>query len=248
MSRYTSLISDYPAKGRIYESASYCVVSFGVIPYLMSFFGWGFQLDENLKMWSQIGYYIINFLAAIIIFRRYLKDSFFYVQLEPRKFAGKVADGVVLMLMVAAVAVGIGAAMDNSLLMQSAAPTTEFELFALPSVIISRQPVLGMLCMVLLTPFSTSLLYYATGFARTCSSKPVRAYLQIALLSAVPRIVNALTFWSAEEQILLYLAHLPIHLIACRTYQKADSVWAPIAAHMVVNLIASIAMLFVFVL
>jgi hypothetical protein len=54
----------------------------------------------------------------------------------------------------------------------------------------------------------------------------------------VPYIVNALTFWAWSEELILYLVHLPIHFIACRIYQKTDTVWAPIFTLMLANLIS----------
>ena len=42
MSKKTALISDYPTRGRIYSSASYCFCCIGIAPLLLSFFGLGF--------------------------------------------------------------------------------------------------------------------------------------------------------------------------------------------------------------
>lgn len=245
MSKHKSLISDYPTKGRVYASAGYCFFGFGLGPLLLTFFGVGFELTVAEEIWAQIIFYIVNAVAAICIFRRYLWDSFsYYVQLYFREFIARVADGVVLTLMVAGVVYGIGTWAKSPLAMQGVLPIVEVNLFALPSAIIENHLILGMICMVFITPFSTSLLYYATGFARTCSHNPVRAYLLMAFILAIPGIVNALTFWPWEEEIILYLVQLPIHLIACRTYQKADTIWAPIVSHMIVNLLASLMYLF----
>lgn len=58
----------------------------------------------------------------------------------------------------------------------------------------------------------------------------------MAIILAVPRAMNALTFWPLDQEVLLYLAQLPLHMIACYAYQKADTVWAPIAVHTAANL------------
>lgn len=244
MSKCKSLITDYPERGSVFASLFYGIVSFAVGPFMLTFFGFGLQLDLSARIWIQFFYHLANALVVIYIFKEHLKDTFIYVQTEPRKFIARVADGVVLVLMAAAVVYGIGYKLENPFVMQGVLPTKEKDLFVLPSVMLAQQPIIGVLCMVLVTPFSTTLLYYATAFASTCSHNPIRAYIQMVFLLVIPGIVNGLTFWPMEEELILFAAQLPIHLLACRTYQKADSVWAPIATHMVVNLIACIALLF----
>ena len=45
--------------------------------------------------------------------------------------------------------------------------------------------------------------------------------------------------WRGEGGYMLqiYLMQLPIHLLACWSYHKADTIWAPIATHAIVNLL-----------
>ena len=240
MSRDKAAVIDCPEKSNVISSICYGGVSLVVAPYLLSFFGLGFELDRNMQSWVQFAYYTINCLVMVFIFKDYLLDTFFYIQMELRQFIARVADGAVLILLVSAVIYGIGHKMGNPLVMQGIIPTTEVELFALPSVLMEQEPVWAVLCLVIMTPVTTSLLYYATGFASTYNKSALRAYIQMALILAIPNIVNGLTFWPMEEEIILYAVQLPVHLLACRTYQKADSIWAPIATHMIVNLIACV--------
>ena len=240
MSKYSVYMTDYPEKLNIYASASYGFFSFALAPCVLSFLGLGFRLSSDLQIVCQLGYYLANFLIAVLIFLPYLRESFFYVTTEPRKFIKNVSAGAALILGLAIVAVGLGILFNSPLVAFSMLPAAEVTLFAIPTAVIENQPFWGVLCMVLLTPFSISLLYYATGFAYTCSDNPARAYIQVILITAVPYIVNALTFWVWYEELILYLLHLPVHLIACRVYQKSDTIWAPIATHMAVNLITCI--------
>ena len=48
----------------------------------------------------------------------------------------------------------------------------------------------------------------------------------------------------AQLQIPLFLLNLPIHLIACWSYQKADTVWAPLATLSIFNLVTSLLNIF----
>ncbi len=240
MRKGKTAVIDCPEKSSIISSICYGVVSLVVAPYLISFFGLGFELDRNMQAWVQFAYYTINCLVMVFIFKDYLLDTFFYIRMDLRQFIASVGDGMVLIGIVSTVIYAIGYKMGDPIIMQGIIPTTEVELFVLPSVLIDQQPVWAVLCLAIVTPVTTSLLYYATGFASTYNKSALRAYIQMALILAIPNVVNGLTFWQMDEELILYAIQLPIHLIACRTYQKADSVWAPIATHMAVNLIACI--------
>ena len=88
------------------------------------------------------------------------------------------------------------------------------------------------------SPVAVSCLFYATAFAPVGCRRPWLAYPVVALLIAFPRICNGMTCWNPTEELVLYLAQLPMHLLACWSYQKTDTVWAPIAVHAAANLIA----------
>lgn len=243
MNRYQSFMTDCPEKESIYASVSYCTFSFALIPYFLSLFGIGFDLNSSWQLWIDFGYHILNFLVAVCLFRGHLGYSFLNVSMDPKKFLKITLPGAFLMLAVGVLAFIAGVLLNNVLLSQCALPITEMDLFSLSSVLVTEKPILGTVCMVLLTPFTTSLLYYATGFAPVCNNRPWLAYLVTAVFLAIPRIINAVTFWIPSEQFMLYLVQLPIHLIACRLYQKSDTVWAPILAHMLVNLVVCILLL-----
>jgi membrane protease YdiL (CAAX protease family) len=56
----------------------------------------------------------------------------------------------------------------------------------------------------------------------------------------IPAIVDIL--WRGDAPFVLtgYLVHLPIHLLACWSYQKTDNVWTPILSLVTTNLLLSI--------
>ena len=118
-------------------------------------------------------------------------------------------------------------------------PLAEVDLFTLSSYVIIMNPIFGTVCMAVLVPFSISCLYYATSFAPVCCSRPWLAYIVVAVVIAFPRVCNGLTYWLPMEELILYLVQLPMHLLACWSYQKTDTVWAPIAVHALTNLVTS---------
>ena len=108
MSKCKALITDCPDKRNVLASVFYGIVSFVVGPFWLCFFGFGLELNPTIRIWVQFAYYIVNCLVIIFIYKEYLQDAFMYVQMEPRKFVARVADGVVLILMASAIVYGIG--------------------------------------------------------------------------------------------------------------------------------------------
>ena len=97
------------------------------------------------------------------------------------------------------------------------------------TVLAAGDPLSTINSLSLVGPVITAGLFYATAFAPLCvAGHRFGAYIGVAALTALPRLITASTFWGGWKEGLLYLTQLPIHLIACWTYQKTDSVWAPI--------------------
>jgi hypothetical protein len=114
--------------------------------------------------------------------------------------------------------------------------------------IVYAQPLIGTFCMALLTPFAISGMYYATAFAPICVNRPWLAYIMVAVYLLVPRLLYALNWWLLSEEIMLYLVQLPIHLIACWSYQKTDTIWAPICSLAIVNLVTGLGLVLLYML
>ena len=127
-------------------------------------------------------------------------------------------------------------------------PITEMDLFSLSGNIVCANPLFVTVCMVLLTPITTSCLYYGIGFTHAHNVHPALGYLAVAAVTAFPRLCNAVTYWNPTEQLILYLAHLPVHMIACWAYRRTDSILTPIAVHMITNLVACLLLIAVLVL
>ena len=238
MSKYGSFMTDQPEKRTVYASISYCFFSLVLIPAILGFVGLGFDLKRSHLLWIEIIYHVLNCLVAVALFFGHMKDTLYCVSLDPKRFWKITLIGAACMLAVRALFyISGGRLLGNSVSIMGVLPPTESDLFFLSGALVMEKPILGTVCVVLLAPLATSLLYYATCFAPICNDRPWLAYIVTAIFLAIPRAVHALTFWSPSEELSLYLVQLPIHLIACRVYQKADTVWAPIFAHMIANLI-----------
>ena len=69
----------------------------------------------------------------------------------------------------------------------------------------------------------------------------------VAGITLIPPIVNILWRGDAAFVLIGYLVQLPIHLLACWSYQKTDNPWTPLITLVIINLLTSIVPPFVFV-
>lgn len=233
---------DRPEKTMSIAGLIYGVICFYTLPFLALFFSGGFQDDASLS-WFELVYHAINFAVAVLLFRTYLKDSWFYVQYNIGPFCKVVAVcvGLIIVYVTALYVLAIVLMSDNVLFgAYGSLPLVEMELFNLTENFVYVNPVGGLLSALVLAPVTMSCIYYASSFAPVCVEHPWLAYLAVTVVLAVPRALSALTFWQLDQNLILYLAQLPIHWIACYAYQKTDTVWGAIATHVVANAVASV--------
>lgn len=240
MGRNFTTLMERPDNGNIFASLIYEVVAFFSLPFLLLLVLNGTFGTTSTTALLEILYHGFNFFVAVFIYREYLTDTFADIHHNFSHLLKTSSRCIVAILMFALVLHSLFAFSGDaiSLTAYGALPLAEVDLFILPSSVIFARPVMGIACMVVLAPVAVSCLFYATVFAPICYTRPVLAYLAMAVFLAFPRFCNAATFWEPTSQWVLYFTQLPIHLMACRSYQKADSIWAPILTLSVVNGVA----------
>lgn len=234
-----------PESGQIGASLFYSILAFFSLPFILLLFMQGSFGNEQVTGIVEIVYHVINFLVAVCIYRAYMVESFELVRDDRKGFMRTVSFSAALILFIACVLHALFGYSEGllSLSAYGTLPLAEMELFTLSSNLILINPIWGTVCMVILAPVTVSCLYYAAVFAPICCKKPWLAYLVMALFIAFPRYCNAATFWDPATEWTLFFTQLPLHLIACWSYQKTDSIWAPILTHMIVNTVSCVLIL-----
>jgi hypothetical protein len=105
-----------------------------------------------------------------------------------------------------------------------------------PAWVIAQAPVVGTVCFAILTPFAVAGMFYATAFAPVCCKVRWLGYLTVAVLLLLPVGFKILWRGDAVFTMIIYLVRLPIHWIACWSYQKTSNIWVPIGTLALVNL------------
>ena len=230
--------------GHIFAAFAYWFPAFILLPFIFTLApSVGLQSTYSLS-WVDCIFCAINSIAVALILKEHLKDSLFFIQLHARSFAGTIGIAVGFMVLWLVIVFDIGIAIGDWYLVVNNFPLTPMILHVVPGVMASNLPIWGTLCIALLVPFAITGLFYAPGFAPVCKNKPWLAYLCVAFVILLPAAFYIFWRGNAVDVMTLYILQLPIHLIACWSYQKTDSVWAPVVSLSIINLLTSLVNIF----
>ena len=231
---------DCPDKQIYISGLIYSVVSFFTFPFLLLFFS--FNLNDAVALvWYELIYHAINFGVVLKLFREYLAGAFDLFGVRRKEIFAAVKPAVLAILAV----IGLWYLLARltgwepfTIALLGSLPLSEMDIFLLSADIPYLNPIPGTIAMVLLSPLVCSCLYYSVAFVPAYNVRPWLGYLLVVLFLAFPRLCNAFTHWDPTTEMILYFSQLPIHLIACWSYKKADSVCAPILVLTITNLLA----------
>lgn len=232
-------MDDQPEKGMPFAALAYWLFAFCAIPTFMPLLADGLWDNWKFSSWLDFVYHAVNAIVVVVMFKSYFGESFFHVQLDPGGFFKTV--GVALLLMLGVMLV---LQFEVGINVIDAYPINEMSVAVTSGVMVGQLPVFGTLCHTLFTPVAVVGLFYTVGFAPMCCRKTWLGYLAVTLLLLIPDAFEILWRGAAELVIFLYLLQLPIHWIACWSYQKANTVWAPLATLAAFNLMASLLNIF----
>lgn len=235
MKRLFPPMNDRPDKWMPAALLAYWVLAFQVIPSIMPLIGAGLWEDLQFASWLDFIYHAINAFVVVAMLKAYAWDSLLNVQLEPGKFFKTVGVALLLMLILA-----LGLQFGLGLYVFDAYPINEMSVAVSSGLMVEQLPVFGTLCHTLFTPVAVVGLFYAAVFAPLCCRKTWLGYLLVTLLMLLINVLDILWRGDAEYVMFVFLLQLPIHWIACWSYQKTDTVWAPLATLSIFNLITSL--------
>ena len=230
-----------PEKIQIFALIPCWVLFFVLIPMYMPLLGLGLWDQVEMSVWLEIGYHAVNGIVMLFLMGSYLKEEWFMVTTDVGYYLKHVALTVGLIvgaeLLLLEILARCGFNMREIL---ECLPVAETFISHTPLFTIELEPIFGTIALSVFAPISICAFFYCLGFAPVCYNKPWLAYLCIAVITLIPPIINIL--WRDEAAFWLsgYLIHLPIHLLACWSYQKTDNVWTPIVSLAITNLLAAI--------
>ena len=203
--------------------------------------GLGIWDQSEISIWLEIVYHVANGFLLLLVIGSYLKDEWFMVTTDVRFYFNHVM--ITVGLIAAAEFALLGALYlggFNIIDALECLPITEMPVSHTPLATIGVQPIIGTLVLSVFSPISICGLFYCLGFAPICYKKPWLAYLCIAVITLIPPIVDIL--WRDDDiwAVFHYLMSLPVHLLACWSYQKTDNPWTPLLSVATANLLISV--------
>ena len=238
MNRIFPSMCSKPEKRQIFALIPCWIWVFVLIPMFMPFLGLGLWEKWETSVWLEIGYHVLNGCAMLLVMGGYLKEEWFMVTTDMGHYLKHVALTVGLIMGTELLLIGtllLGGFHFASLL--ECLPAVEMSVSHTPLFMLYLQPICGTVVLSVFTPISICVLFYCFGFAPICCQKPWAAYLCVGAITLIPSIVDIL--WRGDVAFVLvgYLVRLPIHLLACWSYQKTDNVWTPMVSLAVTNLL-----------
>ena len=247
MSKLFPSMNSKPETIKIFLLAGGYVWIFVLVPLFMPFLGLGLWEDWENSAWLEIGYHVLNGLVMLFLIGDYLKDEWFMVTMDFRFYLKHMALTVGLMVGTTLLILGEWYVCGlNPEYLANGMPVVEMFVSHTPGFLVSLKPLFGTLALSLFSPFCICALFYCCVFAPVCCRKPWLAYVCVALVTLIPPIVNIIWRGDALYVLCAYAFNLPVHLLACWSYQKTDNVWTPLVSLMVSNLLMSVVPMLMF--
>ena len=241
MNKLFPSMTSKPEKIQIFAIIPCWIWVFVLLPMFMPFLGLGLWEQWDLSVWLEIGYHVANGILMLVIMLSYLKEEWFMVTTDVSHYlkhvlltVGLIA-GAELLLLDALFICGVN--IDDML---EYLPIVEMSVSHTPLFTVELQPIFGTVALSVFAPISICALFYCLGFAPVCDHKPWLAFLCVAAITLIPPVIDILWRGEAAFELGGYLVQLPVHLLACWSYQKTDNVWTPMLSLAITNLIASI--------
>lgn len=175
-------------------------------------------------------YFIVNFLAVAILFRRYLIASLSVIGRHFWPFLQAIVLGLAfyyLLTWLLSIVFGL-------LNLSPQSPNNDF----VAGLVTSYQGAM-VVCTVLLAPLVEETLSRGLIFSNLYRKSRIGAYVASTLVFSV---IHVISFWGQlgwAQALLSSLSYAPAGIALAWTYEKSGTIWASIAVHGVINAVAT---------
>lgn len=223
----------------------FCILGWGIfafwlLPFIMTLVAWDSWENAKIVAWIEWVYHLINALVLVPIVKEALSDGILFLQVDKKNFFGTVfaAFGAMVVYILFIAQPLSRFVFQRNLL--DVIPVSEFTMTMTAGYMVTNIPVPGLLCVTAVVPFSVTAMYYVTGFAPVCCRNRWLGYLTVSGLLLLPALFDFI--WRGDVSFVFheYLIRLPIHWIACWSYQKTDNIWMPVFSLAAVNFATSL--------
>jgi membrane protease YdiL (CAAX protease family) len=203
-----------------------------VLPFVITLVNFlcGNPLSES---WLNVVYFIINFLAVGVIFRRYLLENLRIAVENPFRCLRSAAVGIVAYWLL-------------SYVVQIFIIVVRPDFFNVNDAYISDmvQENYTFLAFgtVLLVPVAEEALYRGLIFGQIYNRNRLAAYIISSVVFAAIHVISYIGLYEPIHLMLCLLQYLPAGLCLGWAYANSDTIWAPILMHITINQISILSM------
>ena len=218
-------LSIYMTKRETILGFAYLIIQFMILPLVISGAIALFSLDFTEGQLNLL-YYIINFSAVAVIFRKFLWQNLERMSANPPRFFWGVLLGLGRYLVM------------NTLLamalLEIAPDFVNANDTAIAEMVRTELPLIAT-GTILLVPLAEESLFRGLIFGNLYKKTPVMAYVISTVAFSAVHIVSYIGVYSPLEMLVSFLSYLPAGICLGWAYVRADSIFAPIMIHAAVN-------------
>lgn len=178
-------------------------------------------------------FFFVNFGSVVFIFWRFLLEN------------GKIAlSDVTQVIASAAIAYGIYWVLSFLIGVVNVVLYPDFSNVnddSIGSLVQENSALIGF-ATILLVPITEEVLYRGLIFRGIYNRSPILAYIVSTLAFAAVHVVGYIGLYDAKLLLLCFLQYLPAGICLGLAYAQANTIWAPILIHIVINLIGILSM------
>ena len=217
-----------PGLSKAEQIAGFCYLPFYValLGFLLQFLNLKLNLQLS-EMQVNVCYFVLNCLFVWIIFHNFLLRSFRSIRFWD----------LVQALILGFVLYYVGNLLFSLLLNWMGIEVPRFNDETVMGLVVDNEIVMT-ICTVALAPMVEETLMRGLVFGTVRRKSRVLAYAVSMLLFAAIHVWQYAFLYDLKSVLLAALAYLPAGIALGWTYEKANTIWAPIALHMVINAIA----------
>ena len=195
-----------------------------ILPVILSFLNLLIPALTPAKV--NFAYFIISFLAVILIFPDFLRRNWHSFQLHPGNIMGSAFGGLIVYQLCA-----MGIALLYFWIMPDFLNINDATISAL-----ARENY-GMMILscAFLVPVTEEVLYRGLIFRGFYGKSKLLAYALSTVIFAMIHISGYIGIYDAKLLICCFLQYIPAGLCLAWAYARADSIFAPILIHMAIN-------------
>ncbi len=210
----------------------YIALQLFVLPLVLTWGNWLLGSPLSIASLNFI-FFALNFLVITVVYRDFLGKNFKVLVRNPWQVLRFAGAGLML-YWIASFAVGYG--------IMKVCP----DFFNANDMSISQMTKENYTLMsfgtIILVPVVEETLYRGVVFGGIYDKSPVLAYVVSTAIFSVIHILAYVSTYTPLQLLLSFIQYLPAGICLAWSYEKADSIWAPILIHIAVNQVGTYSM------